>query len=378
MMMYTVIPVHYIALGLTPMQVGVLLSANRWVRMVTNHLAERATRHFPPLVLMVAALAGAAATTGVYGLTSPFLFFLLARLAWGMCWSLLRQIGVMNAVEGAAADRVGRMLGVYNGVVRIGFVAGTFAGGLFFDALGYRSAFLLMAGLSLAGIIPAVLGIGGRRRLEVPTGDGLPITRSRTEDWLTYARGFLIGAVGSGIVMSTLGHVLNERIAGGLSLGGVVIGVATINGVLLAVRNTFQIFGSPFLGALIDRMGVFRSQLLLFSLATGALFLAFLRLPLVAVVLLVVIFFLSETALHLGLTIQAGIRGSKRYAYLATAMDMGSATGPVVGWTAVGMLLSSRWTFLIGGAFYFLGTVLTVATMRSKAAGGAAPPPSSE
>jgi hypothetical protein len=93
------------------------------------------------------------------------------------------------------------------------------------------------------------------------------------------------------------------------------------------------------------------------------------------VVLLVVIFFLSEMALHLGLTIQAGIRGSKRYAYLATAMDMGSATGPVVGWTAVGMLLSSRWTFLIGGVFYFLGTVLTVATMRLNDRGGAAPVP---
>lgn len=367
MMMYAVIPVHHIALGLTPLQVGVLLSANRWIRMVTNHLAERITRHLPPLVLVIAALAGAGATTAVYGLTTPFLFFLLARLVWGLCWSLLRQIGVMNAVGTAEADKIGRMLGIYNGVVRIGFVAGTFAGGLFFDSLGYRAGFLLMAGLSLTGIIPAVIGIGRKAKLVIPKGDGLARTESRMEDWLTYARGFLIGTVGSGIVMSTLGHVLNERMEGGLSMGGMVIGVATINGLLLAVRNTFQIFGSPFLGVLIDKIGVFRSQLLLFSTATAALLLAFLRIPLGFLVLLVIVFFLSETALHLGLTVQAGIRGSKRYAYLATAMDMGSATGPVVGWTAVGLLLSSRWTFLIGGGFYLLGTLLTLVTMRTRA-----------
>lgn len=364
MMMYAVIPVHYIALGLTPLQVGVLLSANRWVRMVTNSIAERATRHLPPSTLMIAALVASGATTAVYGLTTPFIFFLIARLVWGMCWSFLRQIGVMNAVGTTETDKIGRMLGIYHGVVRIGFVAGTFAGGLLFDSLGYRFGFLLMAGLSLAGIVPAALGIGGRKRLVLPKGDGLSKSGGRAEDWLTYARGFLVGTVGSGIVMSTLGHVLNERISGGFSLGAAVIGVATINGFLLAVRSSFQIFGSPFLGALIDKIGVFKSQLLLFSVATATLIMAFLQIPLVFILLLVVVFFLSETALHLGLTVQAGIRGSKRYAYLATAMDMGSATGPVVGWTAVGLLLSSRWTFLIGGGFYLLGTLLTMVTMR--------------
>jgi predicted MFS family arabinose efflux permease len=259
------------------------------------------------------------------------------------------------------------MLGVYNGVVRVGFVAGTFAGGLFFDALGYRSAFLLMAGLSLAGIVPAMLGMRGRRRLDAPRGDGLAIPGGKTGDWLTYIRGFLIGTVGSGIVMSTLGHVLNERMPGGLPAGSVVIGVATINGVLLALRYTLQIFGSPFLGALIDRVGIFRSQLLLFSVAATALIIAFIPIPPTVIAVLVLVFFLSETALHLGLTVQAGIRGSKRYAYLATAMDMGAAAGPLAGWTAVGLLLSSRWTFLIGGGIYLLGTLLTVMTMKTKA-----------
>ena len=365
MTMYTVLPVHFAALGLTPMQVGVLLSANRWVRIVTNPLAAAVTRRFPPVVLVIASLLAGAGVTAVYGLAPPFLFFLAARLIWGMCWSFLRQIGVMNALGSAAADRVGRMIGLYNGSVWVGAVVGNFAAGLVFDAIGYRPVFLLMAGLSLAGVIPALLGMSGRRPV-IPREDRFTIIEGKSEDLLINLRGFLIGTVGSGIVMSTLGHVLNERIPGGLPVGSIVIGIATINGLLLAVRYMLQVVGSPFFGVLIDRIGIFRSQLLLFAAATAALAAAFLRIPTGALVGLVVVFFLSETALQLGLMIQAGMRGSKRYARLATAMDLGSAVGPVVGWTAVGLLFSSRWTFLIGTACYLLGLLFTLMSMTGR------------
>ncbi len=364
MTMYTVLPVHFEALGLTPIQVGILLSANRWIRIVTNHVAERATRVISPKALLIAALIAGAAATAIYGLAPPFLFFLLARLVWGMSWSFLRQIGVMNSVGSAAADRVGRMLGIYNGVVRVGFVAGTFGGGFFFDTLGYHSAFILMAGLSLAGLIPAIPAMSRRRRLDPSGIRGFSTTESKPLDWLIYMRGFVIGTVGSGIIMSTLGHILKERIPNGLSLGTLVIGVATINGFLLALRYVMQVIGSPVLGAFIDRVGILRSQLLLFVISTVILTVAFLPVPVELLVIMVIIFFLNETALQLGLMIQAGMQGPKRYARLATAMDIGSAVGPIAGWTTVGLVLSSRWTFLMGGAFYLLGTLFTMVTLK--------------
>ena len=37
---FTVLPVAHETLGLSPLQVGILLSANRWVRIGTNHLAR--------------------------------------------------------------------------------------------------------------------------------------------------------------------------------------------------------------------------------------------------------------------------------------------------------------------------------------------------
>jgi predicted MFS family arabinose efflux permease len=365
MTLYTVLPIHFTSLGLSPMQVGVLLSANRWVRIATNQLAERVVRHVRPVPTMVFALLAGAAVTAVYGLAPPFVFFLIARLVWGMCWSFLRQVGVMNAIGSSTKGKIGRMVGMYNGAVRIGFVLGNFAGGLVFDALGYRRVFLLMAACSLAGVIPAILGMRGKDRQRAIHIDSTLHSAGRLEDWLIYARGFLIGAVGSGIMMSTLGHVLNERISSGLSVGTVVIGVATINGLLLALRHTFHIIGSPFLGTFIDRIGLTKTQFSLFALATLTLSAAYFPIPIGFVISMVVIFFLCETTLRLGLMVQAGIRGSKQYARLATAMDIGSAVGPVAGWTAVGLLFSSRSTFLIGASFYLLGTLLALMSKKS-------------
>lgn len=364
MTLYTVLPIHFEVLGLSPMQVGVLLSANRWIRIVTNHLAERAVKRLRPVPTMVFALLAGAAATAVYGLTPPFFVFLIARLVWGMCWSFLRQVGVMNAIGSSAEGKIGRMVGMYNGAVRIGFVLGNFAGGLMFDALGYRQVFLLMAACSLAGIIPAIMGFRGKGRSRLNHGDSILHATSKIEDWLIYARGFLIGTVGSGIMMSTLGHVLNERISNGFSVGSLIIGVATINGLLLALRHTFHILGSPFLGAFIDRIGITKSQLGLFAMATATLTAAFFPIPVGFVIFMIVVFFLCETTLRLGLMIQAGTRGSRQYARLATAMDIGSAVGPIAGWTAVGLLFSSRWTFLIGASFYLAGTVVTLISRK--------------
>ena len=37
--LYAILPTYYTELGLLPYQVGLLLSANRWIRLLTNQLA---------------------------------------------------------------------------------------------------------------------------------------------------------------------------------------------------------------------------------------------------------------------------------------------------------------------------------------------------
>ena len=48
------------------------------------------------------------------------------------------------------------------------------------------------------------------------------------------------------------------------------------------------------------------------------------------------------------MTAESGLRGSRSVAGYVTASDLGSATGPMLGWMTQQMSLSSDWIFLIG------------------------------
>ena len=123
--LYAVLPIHFMALGLFPYQVGILLSVNRWIRLITNHIAERittrvSTRWVMPLVLMISALLPI-----IYSQGHSFRAILGARLLWGLCWSFIRQIGIMTSVSSTTEKNAGKAVGYYTGISRIGSIAGT-------------------------------------------------------------------------------------------------------------------------------------------------------------------------------------------------------------------------------------------------------------
>ena len=153
MAMYVILPVQYVELGLSALQVGVLLSANRWVRLITNHLAERMLHRYSGRVLFPMALLLGSLLTAAYSTQPAFAMLLLLRMAWVLCWSFIRHTGVMTTIGVAGPKRAGRLMGIYVGLIQAGFVAGTFAGGLLFDGRGFQSTFLIVAAISLAVVI---------------------------------------------------------------------------------------------------------------------------------------------------------------------------------------------------------------------------------
>ena len=54
-MLYSVLPTYFTEIGLMPYQVGLVLSANRFIRLITNHLAERLCRRVRLDFLTIAA-----------------------------------------------------------------------------------------------------------------------------------------------------------------------------------------------------------------------------------------------------------------------------------------------------------------------------------
>ncbi len=83
--LYAILPGNFESLGLSEVHVGLLLSANRWIRLLTNHVPERLIPRFGGTPLLVTALILGAVATAVYGLVPGFLALLAARSLWGLC-----------------------------------------------------------------------------------------------------------------------------------------------------------------------------------------------------------------------------------------------------------------------------------------------------
>ena len=106
--LYALLPLYFQEIGLLPIQVGILLSANRWIRLLTNHLAERLAERFPVNLMLVLSLTLGALLSLAYAYFSSFLVLLVARCLWGLCWSFIRHIsdgrGLINKISEPGSD----------------------------------------------------------------------------------------------------------------------------------------------------------------------------------------------------------------------------------------------------------------------------------
>ncbi|MEM9416354.1 MAG: MFS transporter [Planctomycetota bacterium] len=340
------IPAYQDALGLLPWHVGVLLSMNRWVRLVTNHLAQRLyCGRFPARWVLFACLMSPLLSV-VYATTPAFVVFLLARMAWGFCWSLLRQASQMTVVETMPDDKLSRGMGYANGLTCLGCIFGVLVGGLLCDWIGFSAAFVVLAGLSLVGVWPAWVSQRFQHQVHTaPTRSGPAAVPWRQGAGLL-GMGFGINAATS-LVMATLGLAVAERVGSGLVFWGVLLGVATLNGVLQGGRWAVDSVLAPWLGALADRVGPRRVSIACFAGMAALLYaMPFVQaLPLAGLLL---VFSVLATTLALGLVAQAGRGGPVMIARYATAADMGSAAGPLCGWLLLQAVTDSRLTFHMG------------------------------
>lgn len=393
-MLYAVLPTRAPEAGVTAVQVGILLSVNRWVRLVTNSLAGRTGERVGWSWAFVAALWLGAATTAVYGLASSFWLLLAARLAWGLSWSFQR-LAAFGAIiaDSSPADR-GRLAGLANGVFRLGSLVGALAGGLLTDAVGFRPTLWLFAGISGAGALAATWGALRRpdlspphrlngpaappaRRVGCPTapaGDGPPPVRRAA----LYLGAFATQLVVSGLVTATMGLLVVRRLGTMVNLPGFVLGAASFSGVMLTARWLVDLaLGAP-LGALSDRMGRDRTL----AAAVGLCIVGLLALSVArsagAVAGGAALVWLTGTTLAATLDARAaewaGSRPERTLARYATAGDTGAALGPLLG-----TLLAERWDLAV--AYRAAAGILTAFWLVHAAAAfrrsrdGSTPPP---
>lgn len=247
-------------LGISPLVVGLILSMNRFTRLLCNAPAgsvlDRVGTRRPMIVgFVIQGLAPFGYVLGLHagrvGLDSATVF-LLSRALWGI-GSAFVFVGAFSTITHVTtpANR-GRWVGYMRGGQSLGFPAGLVLGGLLADAYGYTLAFAVAgcAGLVAAGVATLVLPdltpdvdrTGGLR--EIPE-----IVRVDRRIASVSAVNFTVRLLFAGVLLSTVVLYAAEN---GIAIGA--LSETGVSGVVMAVSVLCASVTTVFVGRYSDRL----------------------------------------------------------------------------------------------------------------------------
>lgn len=238
-LIYAVLPLYHAEWGISLAMVGVLLSLNRWVRLLANSLTAAIGEFLGARQMMIAAAIGSVISTTCYGLDGGEWLQIAARILWGISFAALN----LGSLAYAVADRAnaGKRVGASRGLIGL-IQASCFVGGaLLVLEIGPRNVFLVLGGLTLFAVVAALMLPPLHTEPTDRRGFRLPKPH-RLEIW-----GFLLGFSGDGVFLLTLAFLLKD------SATSVAPIVAT--SLVLSLRCLVEASGGPLGGWMGDRFG---------------------------------------------------------------------------------------------------------------------------
>jgi MFS family permease len=313
-LIYVVMPLHAASFGIGLGLVGVLLAANRVVRILGYGWLSAASRRFGLRTLTATAALGAALSTVAYGATLGFLPLLIARLVWGMAYAVLNVATTAYAI--GDGRQAGRRVGLNRAVGMTGPTLALSVGAWLTLVLGPRAVFVV---LGLVGLLAVPLALTLPREL---TADPAA-SRAGGSRWRPSSLNVLFFA--NSIIDGAFAFTLSLLFAGALPLDSALLAA----GLILAFQRLMIVVLSLVGGALIDRVGPYRVLVpcvaivvvALVALAHGVLYPA-------ALAIVIARALLGTTGPVLAARERSG--GTvERLAAFATWVDSGLAIGPL-------------------------------------------------
>jgi MFS family permease len=354
--LYTVLPTHAADAGITLAAVGIILSANRVIRLFLNGPAGYAYDRSPRRRLFIPALFIGALSTAIYAVSSGFWPLLAGRLIWGLAWSGIWVGGATIILDVTNDSNRGRWTGLYQTWFFLGAALGALAGGWLTDQVGYSTTMWIGAAVTALGGLAALIFLPETRstkKVDQPSSH-----QNISNKW--QPSGEFIGVISinginrfitAGVIAATLALLVQDQ----LTTNNVLIGVATMTGILLGLRTILSMFAAPMAGSLSDRLGN-RWVVTIAVLVIGSIGM-FLLVRNDPIIILIGICFtaVASGSVQALVTTRTGdmvneAQRGKAIGWLHTAGDLGSALGPVTAY------LLLRWITL--NDLYFLCALL--------------------
>jgi MFS transporter, DHA1 family, multidrug resistance protein len=258
--LYTVLPKADILLeaGIRLGMVGIVLGANRLVRILSNGPAGWLYDRLPRRWLMITSLALGAISTACYALSHGSVLLLAGRILWGIAWSGIWIGTTAMTLDISREDNRGFVNGQLQMWYFLAVAIASLASGLFTDLLGYRgglwlsTGFGLLAALVWLAFLPETRRVGIRNPKKKTGKANVPLPWKLAIS-LTFPY-FTMRIVFEGVLAATTILWLEQFIDGGLLFGSFYIPLATLTGIFTAIRVMVSILSAPWVGKLSDHL----------------------------------------------------------------------------------------------------------------------------
>lgn len=373
--LYVVLPTHTRQAGIALSDVGLMLSANRLIRIFLNSPYGVLVERIPRRRMMVPSLLVGGLSSLLY--TVPgFWPLLTGRLLWGTAWAGIWLGGSTAVLDISTDENRGRFIGRYQMWYFIGGGGSALLGGVLTDWLGYVAAFRVCAavtlGMALAwwlflpetrpqpSALPSNPDSAGPERQPSPSN---PEIRVRPLRWIPLGTAVLLLGLNwlifLGIIGATLPLLLEERIGETVVIIGLLIPLASFTGILSAAMQIISLLTSPLAGWLSD-MGGNRWRLVVFALVVGVAALAATATGSgIVVVAAIMTSAVATSVLQTQVMTLTGDytdrnRRGRVLGVLNTVGDLGSAAGPLLAYALIPLIDLS-------GVFWAAAIVLALA-----------------
>ena len=358
-LMYVVLPTAAIEFGLgetfglaTSFWVGLALSINRFIRLVSNAFAAAVYYRFGVRWPYVMSVALGALTTLSYGLGSGLVVLLVSRALWGVSYSYLRLGAHLTAFSVGTSQMRGRLIGFFTAGSRGGSLIAVTAGAALFEQTSRGVAFSVLAGIGILGVFMAmrVPNLKPSRPRDTST-----VNRGRVNVWdLAVSKlpdqaghvrlsllsislmSFAVAFAANGLVIATLSTYVAELVESESRVFGISIAVVTLAGLLIGVRWLADLGLALPLGHLSDRLGRRRSVAYGMVAVVAALAVIATYDTIEVLVIVMPIMFIVAVGLSTALDAAVGETSPDEtrpaaMARYSTWQDLGAALGPVTG-----------------------------------------------
>lgn len=361
-MLFIVMPVYWDFFGLTSLwQIGVLLSANRIVRIPINSLVGWCYQKIDKRTGLLIAVIFAVISTYSYGVLKGFGLLLAMRVLWGIAWSFLRLGGYLTVTSSSDPKSRGQLIGLYNGLWGLGTLFGMLIGGIFTSIVGITAITTTFAILGVCSIpfviryVPnTVSDSGTQASKESSQRNSDTDAKNRKRFIAILFNGLVVSFVVYGIFTSTLSKLVEHQFGEQIIFLSFTLEAVAVAGVLQSLRTGIDPFLAPFIGKWSDqKFGRLPLMMVALLCASICLFIIPLGLPFIAFIFIIFAFQIISTILittsdTMAVDLSNDYQSVKTMTNYTLVIDLGSALGPLMSYFIIDFI-GLRWLYWFTG-----------------------------